>query len=105
MIYAFHLNNIDENLIAELKRLEPFGMGNEKPKFADRNLSVIDPRIFGKNRNVLKCRLRNERGMQMDGIYFGDVEECLEVMRTKKSNASDFLPEDQRIYGKKKYSA
>lgn len=92
---------IDENLIAELKRLEPFGMGNEKPKFADRNLSVIDPRIFGKNRNVLKCRLRNERGMQMDGIYFGDVEECLEVMEQRKVMPLTFYPKINEYMGKR----
>ena len=92
---------IDENLIAELKRLEPFGMGNEKPKFADRNLSVIDPSIFGKNRNVLKCRLRNERGMQMDGIYFGDVEECLEVMEQRKVMPLTFYPKINEYMGKR----
>ena len=92
---------IDENLIAELKRLEPFGMGNEKPKFAERNLSVIDPRIFGKNRNVLKCRLRNERGMQMDGIYFGDVEDCLKVMEQRKVMPLTFYPKINEYMGKR----
>ena len=92
---------IDENLVAELKKLEPFGMGNEKPKFAERNLSVIDPRIFGKNRNVLKCRLRNERGMQMDGIYFGDVEECLKVMEQRKVMPLTFYPKINEYMGKR----
>ena len=92
---------IDENLVAELKKLEPFGMGNEKPKFAERNLSVIDPRIFGKNRNVLKCRLRNERGMQMDGIYFGDVEDCLKVMEQRKVMPLTFYPKINEYMGKR----
>ena len=95
---------IDENLIAELKRLEPFGMGNEKPKFAERNLSVIDPRIFGKNRNVLKCRLRNERGMQMDGIYFGDVEDCLKVMEQRKVMPLTFTRRSTNIWEKEVFS-
>ena len=86
---------IDENLV------EPFGMGNEKPKFAERNLSVIDPRIFGKNRNVLKCRLRNERGMQMDGIYFGDVEDCLKVMEQRKVMPLTFYPKINEYMGKR----
>ena len=41
---------ITEELIEELELLEPFGKGNPKPLFAERNLRVIGPRIFGKNR-------------------------------------------------------
>lgn len=41
-------------LIEQLKLLEPFGKGNEKPVFADKNLRVRQASIIGKNRNVLK---------------------------------------------------
>ena len=40
---------INEELIHELKILEPFGKGNGKPLFAESKLRVIQPRIFGKN--------------------------------------------------------
>ena len=63
---------ITEQLIKELELLEPFGKGNTKPLFAERNLRVISPRIFGKNRNVLKCRLEDASGNQMEAVYFGD---------------------------------
>ena len=39
---------INEELIHELKILEPFGKGNGKPLFAESKLRVIQPRIFGK---------------------------------------------------------
>src|SRR5699024_1263548 len=67
---------ITEELIRELELLEPFGKGNQKPLFAERNLRVVSPRIFGKNRNVLKCRLEDMQGNQMEAVYFGDVEKC-----------------------------
>ena len=75
---------ITEELITELELLEPFGKGNPKPLFAERNLRVISPRIFGKNRNVLKCRLQDEQGNQMEAVYFGDVEDCLREMERKQ---------------------
>ena len=52
---------INEELIHELKILEPFGKGNGKPLFAESKLRVIQPRIFGKNRNVLNADWRTSR--------------------------------------------
>ena len=74
---------ITEALLGELSLLEPFGKGNPKPLFAERNIRVLGPRILGKNRNVLKCRLEDPSGNQMDAVYFGDVETCLRKMEEK----------------------
>lgn len=65
---------VTEQVIAELKRLEPFGVGNEKPLFAERNLKLNGARILGKNANVLKLNAENEFGKQFDVMYFGDIE-------------------------------
>ena len=43
-----------ETFIRELRVLEPFGKGNTKPLFAERNVMVHSARILGKNRNVLR---------------------------------------------------
>ena len=75
---------ITEQLVNELELLEPFGKGNPKPLFAERNLRAVSPRIFGKNRNVLKCRLQDQQGNQMEAVYFGDVEDCLQAMERKQ---------------------
>jgi len=66
---------VTEQVIAELKLLEPFGVGNEKPMFAERNLKLLHARILGKNANVLKLFAENEYGKQFDVLYFGDIEE------------------------------
>lgn len=65
---------VSEQVIAELKLLEPFGVGNEKPLFAERNLKLIRARILGKNANVLKLEAENEYGKQFEVMYFGDIE-------------------------------
>ena len=61
-------------LVREIALLEPFGKGNVKPQFADRNLSVIRANVVGKNKNVLKLSLRTETGARVDAVYFGDIE-------------------------------
>lgn len=65
---------VTEQVISELKLLEPFGVGNEKPCFAERNLKLNGARILGKNANVLKLNAENEYGKQFDVMYFGDIE-------------------------------
>ena len=92
---------INEDLIEELKILEPFGKGNTKPLFAERNLRVISPRIFGKNRNVLKCRLADENGKQMEAVYFGDVEDCLRCMEQKQVMSFTYYPTVNEYMGRR----
>lgn len=92
---------ITEELISELELLEPFGKGNPKPLFAERNLQVISPRIFGRNRNVLKCRLQDERGSQMDAVYFGDVEACLKAMEEKQVMSFTYYPSVNEYMGRR----
>ena len=70
----------DENLIGELERLEPFGNGNEKPQFAQKNLMIRSARVMGRNRNVVKLLLVNERGTAANGIVFTDGDRFLEEM-------------------------
>lgn len=58
-------------LVNQLKLLEPFGKGNEKPVFADRNLYVKTASVIGKNKNVLRCKLETEDGTYVPAVQFG----------------------------------
>lgn len=92
---------INEELIHELKILEPFGKGNGKPLFAESKLRVIQPRIFGKNRNVLKCRLEDQQGNQMEAVYFGAVEDCLRQMEKKQIMSFTYYPSINEYMGRR----
>lgn len=92
---------INEELIHELKILEPFGKGNGKPLFAESKLRVIQPRIFGKNRNVLKCRLEDQQGNQMEAVYFGEVEDCLRQMEKKQIMSFTYYPSINEYMGRR----
>lgn len=92
---------VTEPLIEELSLLEPFGKGNTKPLFAERNVRAKSPRIIGKNQNVLKCVLEDERGNQMEAVYFGDVKACLKTMQEKDRFAVTYYPSVNEFRGAK----
>lgn len=64
----------DKSFIRELSLLEPFGNGNHKPLFAQKNISLLSGKIMGKNHNVGKYLIADETGNRYDMIYFGDLE-------------------------------
>ncbi len=68
------IDYITEELVEELKLLEPFGKGNTKPLFAEKDLNVLGAAILGKNKNVVKMQVQNKAGRVMDALYFGDTE-------------------------------
>ena len=74
---------VTEGLVKELELLEPFGKGNEKPLFAEKNLNILSMRILGKNRNTLKMQVRSQHGTVMDALYFGDIEQILTYIMQK----------------------
>ncbi len=75
------LSYVSTDLVKQFKLLEPFGNGNPKPIFAQKDVHVIQGRILGKNRNVGKYRIKDAQGNQYDMIYFGDLENWHEFLR------------------------
>jgi single-stranded-DNA-specific exonuclease len=95
------LSYVTEELVEELELLEPFGKGNTKPLFAERNLKVIQPRIIGKNQNVLKFQVEDQYGTRMDAIYFGDVRACLNTMEESPEMSFTYYPTVNEYMGRR----
>lgn len=68
------LSYIHMDFVRQLQMLEPFGNGNPKPVFAQKNVYVRQGRLLGKNENVGKYRIQDEQGNSYEMIYFGDLE-------------------------------
>ena len=64
----------DMDFVRELEMLEPFGNGNEKPLFVQKDVRLLSGRILGKNRNCGKYRVCDETGRACDMMYFGDLD-------------------------------
>lgn len=64
---------------AQLEALEPFGKGNAKPVFAGRDIELLNGRILGKNKNVLKLQVKDAK-TQIDAMYFGDMQKIKDTL-------------------------
>lgn len=77
------LKYIDMDLVKEFSILEPFGTGNSKPLFAQRDVSLLSGRIMGKNKNCGKYRVTDEGGKLYDMLFFGDMERWHDFLKDK----------------------
>lgn len=94
------LSYVTKELVEEMELLEPFGKGNPKPVFADRNLIVREKRIVGKNRNVLKLTLADGYGYSYPAVYFGDVQEFWDFLEEREAFSIIYYPEINSYMGR-----
>lgn len=60
-------------LAKELERLEPFGNGNARPLFAERDLLLTNARALGQKGNAVLLTLKSKDGMTNQAVYFGNI--------------------------------
>lgn len=95
------LEYISEPLIEELDLLEPYGQGNEKPLFAQKDLSIRSVRVLGKNRNVVKFSLVTKKGTPMDGLLFEDGDLFVEELGNRRQLDVVYYPAVNEYNGNK----
>lgn len=74
------IDNVSLKLSEEIKTLEPFGKGNSKPLFADRCVRIISASVIGKNKNVLKLKVKSKCGIIFNAIYFNGIDEFEKII-------------------------
>lgn len=93
---------VNESLVNELTCLEPFGKGNPKPVFAEKNVKILHTRILGKNKNVLKLQVSDMQGTVMEAMYFGDIEACMETISRNDGRMNiTYYPDINEYMGRK----
>ena len=75
---------LSEDFVKELSLLEPFGQGNQKPNFAQKQVEIINLRVFGQNRNVVKLRCKDSFGTGIDALIFTDGDEFIKELGDKR---------------------
>ena len=68
------MSYVTADFVRQLSVLEPFGNGNPKPVFAQKNIRLIRGRILGRNSNVGKYTVEDGNGAQFEMMYFGNLE-------------------------------
>ena len=90
---------VNEKIVDELKGLEPFGQGNEKPLFAQKGLTIRNVRVLGKNRNVVKMNLVTNTGHPFDGLLFADGDRFLEEQTGQNTIDMIYYPDVNEYNG------
>lgn len=89
---AMPTSYISKKLVNQMELLQPFGKGNTKPLFAQKNLKITGVRVFGKNRNVAKMQVIDQNGYAMDAVYFGEAVTFADYAGTHSEMAVTYYP-------------
>lgn len=68
-------NEVDGNLISDIERLQPFGAANPNPVFVLNNLTLLQKKLMGSNKNHLKLVLEDPQHNTYNCIWWskGDI--------------------------------
>ncbi len=96
---AMPLEYISEALVNELKSLEPFGQGNEKPQFAQKNLRIRSVRAIGRNNNAVRMTVVTEQGRPMEAMVFTEADKFVEEAKNSRSIDVIYYPDINEYNG------
>lgn len=96
---AMPLEYISEALVNELKGLEPFGQGNEKPQFAQKNLRIRSVRAIGRNNNAVRMTVVTEQGRPMEAMVFTVADQFVEEAKQSRSIDVIYYPDINEYNG------
>lgn len=91
------VEDIDWELANDLKKMEPFGVGNEEPVFLAKDMIVVEAKIVGNGQKHWKLSLRgeNEAPKIFDAIGFSLVERFPDLKINDKLDIVFNLAEDE----------
>lgn len=93
---------INEKVIKDLEFLAPYGKGNEKPVFADKNLIIRNISSIGKNNDFTKLRLAKDNGVAIDAVGFFPADELKQAYIDNKRISCTYYPEINEFRGNRK---
>ena len=96
------IDYISEKVISDIKKLEPFGKGNEKPVFADKNLIITGYSPIGRDGMYTKLILQNERGYTIEAMAFFKSDTLQRAFEEKLPIGCTYYPEINEFRGNKK---
>lgn len=77
------MSYVTERLIEQLSVLEPWGQGNEKPVFAQKDVELISCKLMGKSSDMLKINARTPDGLNVELVLFRNGEKMLSAIDKK----------------------
>ena len=73
----------DKALVKDLERLEPYGVGNPKPLFAQKDLLFMRGFKMGAKQNFARFRAKTPDGIEKEFVFFGDLNRFIRFLDEK----------------------
>lgn len=83
------LDYADEKLAKEFELLEPFGVGNPKPLFAQKDLLFQSGYKMGANKTCARYRVTTPQGNSFQLVFFGDLDKFGAFLDEKYGSGSE----------------
>ena len=96
------IDYVSFKLIEDMKVLAPFGKANEKPVFADKNLTIRQIQSLGKEGKFTKMYLVNNAGNGIEAVGFFDSTELKEAYGANRKISCTYYPEINEYRGNRK---
>lgn len=77
---------LNDSVMEDLNLLEPFGKGNSKPLFGEKDLSIKKLYKYGEKKNVLKFNLYDNKSTYIDALIFNNTLNFEESIISKYGN-------------------
>ncbi len=78
-----------EKLAEEISLLEPFGVGNPKPLFAQKEVIFLSGIRMGAKKNFARFQVRTPEGTKAQVVFFGDLEQFGAFLTEKYGQGSE----------------
>ena len=85
------ISYVTKELIEQLAMLEPFGIGNEKPVFAQKGVRILSENRVGKAKTVGKY-LVSDGYCTREMVYFGDLDAFREFYKAQGTISIVYYP-------------
>lgn len=96
---AMPIGYISEKLIEQINIMQPFGVANTRPVFAESKVNVLYPKVIGKNRNAVRMVVKNRHGHQIEAIYLGEGDEFVDYVSSRREISIIYYPEINTFRG------
>ena len=96
------IDYVSFKLLEDMKVLAPFGKANEKPVFADKNLTIRQIQSLGKEGKFTKMYLVNNAGNGIEAVGFFDSTELKEAYGANRKISCTYYPEINEYRGNRK---
>ncbi len=90
---ALTLGAINDDLIDNLNKIAPYGLGNPKPKFLFYNVKIIKPKLIGETKKHLSFFVIDETNKTIKAIIFNGLDNELgkTIISCYKKNLFSFI--------------